>query len=78
MNDKTKESEAGFFSNADLICVYTRSEALEDGFLVDVSGVAKEAGFRYPVALTFAYGRTSTPFPKASPGRTRAGGCGTF
>ena len=35
-----------------IIHSYTRAEAIEDGFLVDVSDTAKEAGFRYPVALT--------------------------
>jgi hypothetical protein len=34
------------------IHVYTRSQGLEDGTLVDVSHTAREAGFRLPVALT--------------------------
>lgn len=33
---------------------YSRSEAIEDGELVDVSETAREAGFRFPVALTRA------------------------
>ncbi len=40
------------FSQDDLIYAYTRKQALEDGFLVDVSEVAKEANFTIPVALT--------------------------
>lgn len=36
------------------ISVYTRAQALDDGVLVDVSTVAREAGFRYPVAITQA------------------------
>lgn len=36
----------------DLIYAYTRSQALEDGVLVDVSQMASEAGFRYPTAIT--------------------------
>ena len=32
----------------------SRAQAIEDGVLVDVSDIAKEAGFRYPVALTSA------------------------
>jgi hypothetical protein len=40
------------FEDAELIHHYTRAQALEDGVLVDVSGTAKEAGFRVPVALT--------------------------
>ena len=33
---------------------YTRAEAIADGVLIDVSAVAREAGIRYPVALTQA------------------------
>lgn len=36
------------------INIYTRRQALDDGFLVDVSEMASEAGFRFPVALTRA------------------------
>jgi hypothetical protein len=36
----------------DLIHSYTRAQAIEDGALVDVSETAREAGFRWPVALT--------------------------
>ena len=34
------------------ISTYTRAQAIEDGFLVDVSETAREAGFTIPVALT--------------------------
>lgn len=36
----------------EVIYSYTRSQALEDGVLVDVSQMASEAGFRYPTAIT--------------------------
>ncbi|HZW61351.1 MAG TPA: DUF6573 family protein [Candidatus Babeliales bacterium] len=36
------------------IHVYTRTQALEDGVLVDVTETAKEAGFKIPVAVTDA------------------------
>lgn len=36
------------------ISVYTRAQAIEDGCLVDVSEMAREAGFKIPVALTRA------------------------
>ena len=43
---------------AEVISVYTRAQALEDGALVDVSETAKEAGIKFPVALTRAvYGQ---------------------
>ena len=35
-----------------IISTYTRSQAIEDGLLVDVSQTATEAGFRWPVALS--------------------------
>lgn len=42
------------FEDAEIIHTYTRAEALEDGVLVDVSEIAREAGFTVPVALTRA------------------------
>ena len=36
----------------DVIDVYTRAEAIEDGVLVDVTETAKEAGIVYPTAVT--------------------------
>lgn len=32
---------------------YSRADAMEDGVLIDVSEIAKEAGFRFPVAVTY-------------------------
>ncbi len=40
--------------SADVIYAYTRQQALEDGVLINVSNMAKEAGFTYPVAVTAA------------------------
>jgi hypothetical protein len=42
------------FEEADLIHRYTRTDALHDGVLIDVSEMAREAGIRWPVALTAA------------------------
>jgi hypothetical protein len=42
------------FEEADLIYRYTRAQAIEDGALIDVATVAREAGITYPVALTRA------------------------
>ncbi len=36
------------------ISIYTRAQAIEDGVLVDVSAAAREAGFKFPVAVTRA------------------------
>ena len=40
------------FEDADVIFSYTRAQAIADGVLVDVTEMARECGFRYPVALT--------------------------
>ena len=50
MDDKTQNDA----TDPDLISAYSRSEALADGLLVDVTETAREAGFLYPVALTRA------------------------
>ena len=36
------------------ISIYTRAQAINDGALVDVSETAREAGFKFPVAMTRA------------------------
>src|SRR5947209_19701172 len=55
MNEETGK---GFWDDAEVIYAYTRAQALEDGVLVDVSEMAKEAGIKFPVALTSAvYGK---------------------
>ena len=42
------------FEEMDVISSYTRENAIEDGVLIDVTETAKEAGFRFPVAVTEA------------------------
>ena len=37
-----------------VIFAYTRAQAIADGILVDVSEIAREAGFKIPVAVTRA------------------------
>jgi hypothetical protein len=52
-----------FWSDADIIDIYTRRQAIENGILVQLSGpgyqgdqwipaMVAEAGFRYPIAMT--------------------------
>ena len=54
----SEETGKGFWDDAEIIYPYTRAQALEDGVLVDVSEIAKEAGIKFPVALTAAvYGK---------------------
>ena len=38
----------------EVIYRYTRSQALSDGVLVDITETARQAGFRVPVAMTAA------------------------
>jgi hypothetical protein len=46
-NEQSGESLFG-----EVISSYTRAQAIADGVLIDVSPVAKEAGFKWPVAMT--------------------------
>lgn len=46
------EREDSFFGKP--IHVYSRAQALDDGVLVDITRMAKEAGFKIPVAVTLA------------------------
>lgn len=48
-----------------VISVYSRSEALSDGVLIDVTKLAKEAGFRMPVAVTSALWNKINEIPKS-------------
>jgi hypothetical protein len=36
----------------DVIYAYTRQQAIEDGVLIDVSKMAREAGIKYPTVVT--------------------------
>ena len=46
------KNESPLFTAENVIHVYTRAQALADGVLIDAAELAREAGFRYPVALT--------------------------
>jgi len=51
--------------NAEIISTYTADEAIDDGYLIDVSDMAKEAGFRWPVRITQSVHTLCTP-PKSN------------
>lgn len=51
MSEQEKES-ARLWDDAEVISVYTRAQALEDGVLVDITELSREAGFKFPVAVT--------------------------
>ena len=42
------------FEDAEVIYAYTRRDAIADGVLIDVTETAREAGIRFPAALTAA------------------------
>ena len=58
---------------AEVISVYTRAQALEDGVLVDVSEMAKEAGIKFPVALTATVYGQYVEVPEGVTGQDEAG-----
>lgn len=53
--------------------IYSRADAISDGVLRDASELAKEAGFRYPVALTAAAWATCVSVPDGVPGQDETG-----
>lgn len=57
----------------EVISVYTRREAIADGTLVDVSQLAKEAGFRFPVAMTSTAWAAAVKVPQNAPCQDETG-----
>ncbi len=51
--NETAASDASDLFGPVIYC-YSRSQAIDDGVLVDVSEMAREAGFKFPVAITHA------------------------
>jgi hypothetical protein len=47
-------NEQNPFDGFEVISCYSRAQALEDGVLVDISLLAREAGFPWPIAVTRA------------------------
>ena len=46
------DTQAGLWDGFEVLSIYSRQQALDDGTLVDVTPVACDVGFRHPVALT--------------------------
>ncbi len=67
-----KEGEiikGGQWDGFEVISTYSRSQAIEDGLLIDVSSVAKEAGIKFPVALTRAVWEKYVEIPQGVTGQ---------
>jgi hypothetical protein len=56
-----------------VIYTYTRSQAIADGFQVDVSKVAAEAGIRFPVFITRGVYEQCVAVPPGVTGQDEAG-----
>ena len=69
----SEETSKGFWDDAEVIYAYTRAQALEDGVLVDVSEMAKEAGIKYPVALTATVHGKYVEVPEGVTGQDEGG-----
>lgn len=65
LDGSISQEEAVFSVSKDmLIHSYSRKQAIEDGILINVTETAREAGFRYPVAVTRAvWDEILTPSP---------------
>ena len=68
MNTHTENSPFG-----EVIYAYTRKQAIADGFQVDVSKVASEAGIRFPVFLTRSVFDAYVTVPPNVSGQDEAG-----
>ena len=53
MSNISNEQSAELFFG-EVISTYTRAQAIADGVLIDAGSMAREAGFKWPVALTSA------------------------
>lgn len=56
-------------ASEEVIYAYTRTQAIRDGVLVDVSQTAREAGIKYPVALTRAVWSRYVEVPNGADGQ---------
>jgi len=55
MTPENSNNDAKFFSSFEILSTYSRTQAIEDGVLIEVDPkVSQEAGFHTPVAVTSA------------------------
>ncbi len=52
----------------EVIFAYTRSQAIEDGELIDITSTAREAGLKFPVAITRAAWADCVEWPQGNAG----------
>lgn len=68
--NKAAEKDSIF---GDLIFSYSRADAIDDGVLIDVTAVAREAGFIYEVAMTSAAWHDTVRVPPNCPCQDETG-----
>jgi hypothetical protein len=61
------------FDESDLISTYSRREMIENGELIDVTETAREAGIRFPTALTAAVWESCVAIPQGLTGQDENG-----
>lgn len=61
------------FDDRDIIHIYSRAHAIRDGALIDITALAHEAGFRFPVALTRAVWERCVKVPDGVTGQDDEG-----
>ena len=73
MNDQNRNTNDPDETFGPVIYSYTRSQAIADGFQVEVSKVAQEAGITFPVFLTRAVYDNYVTVPAGVTGQDEAG-----
>jgi hypothetical protein len=68
-----KEEQIMKEEQTNIVFAYSRAQAIADGVLIDAGEMAKEAGFRYSVALTAAAWQLCVAVPKACPWQDERG-----
>lgn len=66
-------TDKSMFTGENLIFAYTRAEAIADGVLKDLTRLAREAGLRYPTAITAAAWAAAVEPPDDCPGQSVEG-----
>lgn len=62
------------FDETDIISSYSRADAIADGVLIDVTETARQAGFKFPIAVTAEAWGTLEPTEEArSLGQSESG-----
>jgi hypothetical protein len=73
LSSSDEERGRGEESNWPIIYSYTRSQAIADGFQIEVSKVAREAGIKFPVFLTRSVYDNYVTVPAGITGQDEAG-----